>query len=111
MGEWRSGSAALLHGEGRRFDPYLAYQNYDESSTLSSPTIKQMFELVIILSLLLDPSNPRQLQLEFDHRFHSLTGCYLTGSSQVSKMVLDGWFDGLTEDQLTIEIECDDGAT
>ena len=25
MGDWRSGSAAPLHGEGRQFDPVIAY--------------------------------------------------------------------------------------
>lgn len=44
MGEWRSGSAALLHGEGRRFDPYLAYQNCNGSSNLSSRTKTQRYD-------------------------------------------------------------------
>ena len=27
MGDWRSGSATPLHGEGRRFNPVIAYQD------------------------------------------------------------------------------------
>lgn len=69
-----------------------------------------MFKLALIITLTLSPVDVRVNKIVFDYDFRTLTGCYLAGVSEISRAAQEGFFIGLPPG-VTIDIECDDGAT
>lgn len=69
-----------------------------------------MFKLILIITLTLSPVDVRVNRFVFDHEFRTSTGCYLAGAYEIASAKAAGFFVGMPPG-VTVEIECDDGAT
>jgi len=64
-----------------------------------------IFTLAVIITLMVSPEDVRIHRFDFEYEFHTVTGCYLTGATEVATLIPSGVLE--LPDNVTIEIECE----